>query len=286
MTEVVIRFAGRYVFAQSGGDLHVLAINPMADGGIKSQPHAVFFTAPQRGGRRPHAARIAAAALTEMTPTYRLLSSSHSSRADHGVWNFWHHDVEIGVRDQLEQTPAGFSWGQGDGSVLADLRTLSGGQPFDRRLISSANPMSDMVVSVVHLPAGIGVARQVVANKLPYRFVKFGDPGTPIGSTVQLADIVEITLAVDSSLDLFVTSRQTGERKFITVAADSVQPSIVNFTNLCTVSHEGPDQEFAALYNVLDPVPPLTDRKIPKVALSPLLEIPFGDCYPGGLVTY
>lgn len=286
MTEVTIRFAGRFVFACSGvGDLHVLAINPAAKEGIKSQPHSLLFTAPHAGSRSGHEERIAASEMQELQPTYRLLTSAHSSRADHAVWNLLGRDVDINVTHHVEQYGGGFSWNKGDSSELADLMTLAG-HPFNRSALEPNGMAGNLITSVIHLPAGTGAPRQVVANKLRYHFQKFSAPGTPVGDTVQLADLVEVTLSVNGALQMAVTPRESGAAGIISVEADSVQPTIVNFTNLCTTSHVGPDQEFAALYDVLFEAPPLKDRLIPKVVDPHLWEVPFGDCYPGGLVTY
>ena len=286
MTEVIIRFAGRFVFACSGaGDLHVLAINPAAKEGIRSQPHSLLFTAPHSGSRRGHEERIAASTMQELRPTYRLLTSAHSSRADHGVWNLLGSDVDINVSQHVAEYGSGFSWNKGDSSVLADLGER-GGRPFNRSTLTPVGVNSNLITSVIHLPAGTGAPRQVVANKLRYHFERFNAPGTPVGEPMQLADLVEVTLSVNDALQMAVTPRESGLAGIISVDADSVQPTIVNFTNLCTTSHVGPDQEFAALYDVLLEAPELEDRLIPKVDRPTLFEVPFGDCYPGGLVNY
>jgi hypothetical protein len=279
MIEITLRFAGRFLFySPDDGTVTALAIDPTAKHDIpRAQPHHLFMTVPQKALVPQERNKLVDNA---RRATYRLLASTDSASADHSVWNLAHTNITLNA-------PAdGFRWANVDGSVIADLNQLSGNKPFDKKLIT--DPSDALVVATIRLDTGVGTPRQIRAKKLPYIFVPMDGSQVRATPTIQLADIVDVTVRVASTLVVAVQPRRgkTGITDSIEITADSSSPTVVSFSQLCTQSHEGPDGEFAAFYGaVIDP-PPVGQRLVPKVDTEFVHEIPFGDCFPGGIVRF
>jgi hypothetical protein len=121
------------------------------------------------------------------------------------------------------------------------------------------------VNATIQIPDGSGVANQLVPTIV--EMVSLEDLGTPLGPPRKLADKVDITVVVPDDppilrLNLYEPDGSPADR--IVVAAEGEIPTIVTFSNLCARPTQAIDEEFAGLYEVLAPPPPIPSRRVPK----------------------
>jgi hypothetical protein len=267
MSQFNLRFYGRFVFTQARTNpesVQVLAVMPTFNSSIKARKHTVIMTVRQTSDLT---------ATGSPQPNFRLMSGGPPSHSDHLVWRIEHANVTVCA-------DGGFSWRDGNHDLLANLNDLSPkGTPINSDVLSARRD-DRLVPSIIKLDAGVGTPKQLRTG-LTYDLAPFGDPGHPTISNKHLADMVEVVLTVPT-LILDFSSGGEAPPTTVELATKDLDPIAVSFSNLCTVSHTGPDTEFAGFYEIMKPPPPLEKRLIPVIHQDPLLQFPFGDCFTSG----
>lgn len=285
-----LRFVGRFVFAHgtrqtADGDslpepfVDVLALNMQFSADAAADPHRFFMSAPrgrvvQPGGR----------------PLNLVLMASvpDTDHAEQAVWELTGHDVSFNAG-------GGFVWD--DKSTIADLNDLVTRTPpgNGRKVFNSARPpafnktllaaaeKSDLLNGAIRIASGRGAASQFVSSEVDFVQLPFADRN--VGKSLKIADLVTIrlTLPEESPLHVTLTPRNGGPRSVITLTQQG--ETIVTFTNLCTRPTRQVDDEFAAMYEVLQDAPAVRDRLVPKSSVGGVL-VGTEDCYPPAFVSY
>jgi hypothetical protein len=276
MSSVLVRFFGRFVFAeplkagQPTGELNVLAVNMEHNTDVNSDSHDFLMTS----------ARARVAVPGSRRPDLNVMSTAGSTDRDAelAVWNLRDYEVVIaGSRN--------FSWA--DRSKLADLATLTG----NTARFNTDNLRTAGLFSPVHAQVRFATGRGTALQMDPAQTVSFVQVDrTPSGiKDVAVADVVEvaITLPKDEKMMTFhLRNRSGGPASSIVVAGDEdAAPTVVNFSNLCRSGHGHRtfDDEFANFYEVLQNPGVLRHRLIPARTATEGLEF---DCFFPSYIQY
>lgn len=274
MSSVKVRFYGRFVFAEplknkkGVGTLNVLVANLQYNPDVCADPHDFLMTAPRTsvavpGSRRPDS----------------MLMSTLPSGDDNAELSLWRlRDFEVVI-----QGPNDFRWDTKD--KLADVALLTKNQGrFDKNNLKTAGVFS-AVHAVVRLATGIGTASQMDVSET-VDFVKVDRTQTTL-KDLPIADVVEVVIKLPKGVNNLVfnlANRSGGPAgSIVIVGGKDNNPTIVNFSNLCTALHEKFDDEFAGFYEVLENPGLLRERLIPAQTATEGLEF---DCFKPIYVGY
>lgn len=268
MFKVTLRFMGRFVYAEKhkaakpAGALDVLAVN-------------MLYNPEVRAGRHQFALSVARTAVLQpgsLPPDLMVASQEEADLAEYGVWLLPDHDVTF-------EGAGTFAWSQRTNPLLVDLSQLAPGAALDQAALVARGS----VAARVHIPAGTGESKQAVLGRSA-DFVALSDqnPQTPRIPAAPLADLVTVELSTDNDfMPVLVRSRAGGP--LAAIMLKSAEEPTLTFTNLCPLPHGNVDEEFAALYEVLQNPPLSFNRLVPReTATLGHLD----DCYKGAYIAY
>jgi hypothetical protein len=274
MADITLRFFGRFVFVQPrkadpSSPLDVLAVNMQQNRDIRASKHTLVMTAP-----REMAVAVGAhpADLMVMIP-----GAASLAQCEHALWFLDGYNVtcENGER---------FDWPKNHDELI-ELAALNDGDGKVSTRAFAAN--SPLVSSIIRVTGGTVTVSQV--NDETLDFVRLKAPREVIKGGFRLADVIEITMKVPSKSQhvMFRLTPRDGAHAVSTViiTGNDDAPTFVTFSHLCSGGRPGGevDEEFAALYEVLERPPLTRERLIPR--LRPTLGTR-NDCYKSASATF
>ena len=285
-----LRFYGRFIFAEphkgdhSLGMVHVLPINPQFNQEIGAEKHQFAVAAPRRrlvplGTRRADMIMMAA-----MQPT----------ESEHAIWNLADHEIVIGSANTFQwsspkerrQSPFVQDVAHNGVVTIANLSELTGEEGRFGEAFLNSRGTDGVVTAAIRLHEGTATLRQMAPEVFEFVQVKGPNATDPIGEPRRLADFVDVVLNMPDDRPLLVMQIRHRDGGPLTAIALNALPgltTLVTFTNLCARPYEPIDQEFAALYEILENPPLTRDRLIPRAA--PRLGGDF-DCTKSAYISY
>lgn len=297
MSDLIVRFYGRFVFVEFGnGDLTALAVNMSKNPEVPADRHDAFLTIlernvvidpPDNNHSRDTSDRSDDRDRPDnqhrLRPTHRIVGTDlvpYEGARDH--WDISGCVIDI-------PSSGGFEWTLRKSELhVADLGRLSGRTVDTRNLAPNS-----VTTAVIRLHGGRGLAFDLAEKLLEYEYVRLGDSSAETGEAAgRLADMVQVDISLPGARVDLQVSRNGADSEAIPVVQKPPLPTqklpewpiVLSFSNLCTSSHYGADAEFAGFYEVLTDPPRVNDRKIPRAEGLTNSMRPLGDCFLGAMI--